>query len=124
MFKSRVLLITFAVVLLSLLLVGCGEEEEASTEPQDEAAADVEDAVEGLSGELAGVTVSRAGDEDDAEDAPYTGEFIYVTEHGSKYHAPGCQHIQDSENLRKLTRDSAIEEGYEPCKVCNPGLPQ
>ncbi|MBD3371528.1 MAG: hypothetical protein GF403_02285 [Candidatus Coatesbacteria bacterium] len=105
------------------MLVGCGEEEEASTEPLDEAAADVEDAVEGLSGEMADVTLTPA-DEDDAEEVSYTGEFVYVTEHGSKYHAPGCQHIQDSENLRKLTRDSAIEEGYEPCKVCNPGLPQ
>ncbi len=124
MFKNRLLLITFAVVLLSLLLVGCGEEEEASTETLDEAAADVEDAAEGLSGELAGVSVSPADDEDEAENTPYTGEFVYVTEHGSKYHAPGCRHIQDSENLRKLTRDSAIEEGYEPCKVCNPGLPQ
>lgn len=40
-----------------------------------------------------------------------------------KFHAPGCRFgdmISDSNLVLFKSRDKAIDEGYAPCKVCNP----
>ena len=48
----------------------------------------------------------------------YEGEY-YVTEHGEKYHRPGCVTIQGHET-RRLTKEDVRTGDYEPCSVCQP----
>lgn len=47
-----------------------------------------------------------------------TGEAIYITRTGEKYHRTGCQHIKGKDDLRKMTKSEAEALGYTPCKVC------
>lgn len=47
-----------------------------------------------------------------------TGETVYITHAGTKYHKDGCMHLNDTKQLIAL--DEAIREGYEPCAVCFP----
>ena len=42
---------------------------------------------------------------------------VYVTPNGAKYHEEGCKHL--GKNIRPLTLNEAISEGYEPCKGCH-----
>lgn len=38
-----------------------------------------------------------------------------------KFHRPTCRHLPDEKNrIMFKSRDEAIKEGYEPCKVCKP----
>ncbi|HUT98818.1 MAG TPA: hypothetical protein VM054_07075 [bacterium] len=105
------LLPLFVVLSLALLaLAGCNAEKE---EPAAEA---------GLGTEQGPAETTAAGDEG-MPDA-YTGHFVYVTEHGDRYHAPYCPHVRGKDNLRRMTREDAVLEGYEPCKDCNPGPPR
>ncbi|MCK4594007.1 hypothetical protein KAU45_05855 [bacterium] len=101
----KLLLFSAAVLLLSF--AGCGGEEET---------------VEAGLGDEGGPAESVGDDEELPE--VYTGRYVYVTEHGDRYHTPFCRHVRGKENLRKLTRDEAALEDYEPCKVCNPGPPR
>ncbi len=101
-------LLLFSAVVLLLLLAGCGGEEEETIEA-------------GLGDE--GVPAESVGDDGELPEA-YTGRYVYVTEFGEKYHAPTCSHVRGKENLRKLVREEAALEGYEPCTVCNPGPPR
>lgn len=43
---------------------------------------------------------------------------VYVTNTGEKYHRRGCRYLKYSS--RAISRDWAIDRGYEPCKVCRP----
>jgi hypothetical protein len=107
------LLPLFVILPLALLaLAGCDEQKE---EPAAEAGVTTE---QGPSE----TTTTAAGDEG-MPDA-YTGHFVYVTEHGGCYHAPYCPHARGKQNLRPLTREEAVLEGFEPCKDCNPGPPR
>ena len=96
------------IPLLLLTFAGCGEEEETVEA--------------GLDGGGPGPAES-VGDDEELPEA-YTGSDVYVTEFGEKYHAPACSHVRGKENLRKLVREEAALEGYEPCTVCNPGPPR
>ena len=42
---------------------------------------------------------------------------VYVTPNGAKYHEEGCKHL--GKNIRSLSLEDAISEGYEPCKGCH-----
>ena len=42
----------------------------------------------------------------------------YVTQNGTKYHTRNCVIIHDKNGLRRLTKDEAQSEIYEPCSVC------
>ncbi|GAB5407501.1 MAG: hypothetical protein Aurels2KO_57320 [Aureliella sp.] len=44
------------------------------------------------------------------------GPFVYITEHGHKYHRATCRHLAKSKQKIPLSRAS----GYEPCKHCRP----
>lgn len=44
----------------------------------------------------------------------------YVTSAGKKYHQKHCIIIKYKNNLTKIKLDDAINEGYKPCKICNP----
>ena len=48
----------------------------------------------------------------------YEGEY-YVTEHGKKYHRENCVTIQGHET-RRMIKEDAKNEKYEPCSVCQP----
>lgn len=44
--------------------------------------------------------------------------LVYITRTGTKYHSDGCRHLQHSKY--SMTLGEALEEGFEPCKVCDP----
>lgn len=43
---------------------------------------------------------------------------VYITNTGSKYHCSGCRYLSKSSHAISLS--SAVNNGYEPCSVCNP----
>lgn len=45
-------------------------------------------------------------------------ESVYVTPSGTKYHTADCYHIKNNANTEKLTRQTAEEKNYSPCKTC------
>ena len=47
-----------------------------------------------------------------------TGEIVYVTRTGKKYHRAGCQYLRKSQLPRK--KSEAIAQGYGACKGCRP----
>lgn len=44
--------------------------------------------------------------------------IVYITETGTKYHAWGCQYLDDS--AIPISKEEAIEQGYTACSVCKP----
>ncbi len=44
--------------------------------------------------------------------------IVYVTKTGKKYHNAGCSSLSKSKIEKTL--QSAVDNGYEPCKKCNP----
>lgn len=44
--------------------------------------------------------------------------LVYVTRSGSKYHASECRYAQSA--VGALTVSEAGDEGYEPCRLCDP----
>lgn len=53
-------------------------------------------------------TTAATGDE--------SGDFVYVTHAGTKYHKEGCNYLNDSKERLSLQEAQAI--GYEPCAFC------
>lgn len=47
-----------------------------------------------------------------------SGEYVYVTPSGKKYHKQDCWTLSKSKNLTKLTVEEAESKRYEPCSVC------
>lgn len=47
-----------------------------------------------------------------------TDEVVYITDTGTKYHAGDCKHLEKSKI--EISLPDAKEQGYEPCKICNP----
>lgn len=46
-----------------------------------------------------------------------TGEYIYITKSGEKYHKENCPHIKGRQTI-EMTLEEAEQLGYEPCKSC------
>lgn len=46
------------------------------------------------------------------------GETVCATKAGSKYHRDGCTYLSKSKIA--ITKEAAIKNGLEPCKVCRP----
>lgn len=45
----------------------------------------------------------------------------YINTYSGKFHTPNCQYAnKDSHEATNLSREQLIEDGYEPCQVCNP----
>lgn len=67
---------------------------------------------------------SKLKDEDIFKKTPVSNElspsevFVYLTASGEKYHKESCKTLKDNKN--RISLDEAIEEGYSPCKICNP----
>lgn len=47
-----------------------------------------------------------------------TGQIVYITKSGSKYHTVDCSHLSKSKIAKTLSEVKA--SGYEPCKTCKP----
>lgn len=45
---------------------------------------------------------------------------VYVTETGKIFHRGECGTIAESKNLRSMSREEAVENDFEPCKICKP----
>jgi hypothetical protein len=109
--SMRVLPFLVVLALALVALAGCNADKE---EPAAEA---------GMGSQQGPSENVTGGDEGGMPDS-YSGHFVYVTEHGDRYHAPYCPHVRGKNNLRRMTREEAAGEGYVPCKDCNPGPPQ
>ena len=48
----------------------------------------------------------------------YTGQTLYVTKTGTKYHRDGCRSLRKSRT--PISLGDAKRKGYGPCKVCGP----
>lgn len=51
-------------------------------------------------------------------DPPNTGDVVYITETGTKYHLGHCSHLAKSKI--EIDRSKAIDNGYTPCSRCDP----
>lgn len=47
-------------------------------------------------------------------------ETVYITPTGSKYHRQGCRTLSRTKNPTPMSKQDAINNGYQPCGVCNP----
>lgn len=56
---------------------------------------------------------------DDTGTTEYQG-IVYITRTGTKYHKPTCSYVRNRDDLREMTIEEALEEGLQPCKVCEP----
>ncbi len=114
------LLLLLAAVPLTIYLVACncGDKDDLIKSPgeSDDTGEDTEPLTAGMTGSAAAAPASTS-----TADEPYTGEWIYLTASGSKYHRPDCQHVEGKSNLRKMTRVEASGQGFAPCKTCEPG---
>jgi hypothetical protein len=55
-----------------------------------------------------------------------SSQQYYASKDGYAYHYPNCSHVKDisPENLRVFySVEEAYNQGYSPCKDCNPPLP-
>lgn len=43
---------------------------------------------------------------------------VVVTISGTKYHMPDCRYVKNKTNIIEEDIHTAINDGYEPCKVC------
>ncbi len=57
---------------------------------------------------------------DDASTSVNSEVKYYVTPRGEKYHHKHCIIVKYRTNLTELTSNDAINDGYEPCMICNP----
>ena len=48
-------------------------------------------------------------------------DVYYVTPSGKKYHKNNCIIIKYKNNLTELRLNDAVNRGYSPCLICNPG---
>ncbi len=59
----------------------------------------------------------------DTRQAPATTSYI-ANKNTKKFHYPTCDSVNDMKEKNKLyfdgTRDELIDQGYKPCKRCNP----
>lgn len=49
---------------------------------------------------------------------PASGEIVYVTRTGSKYHRAGCSSLRKS--MIPISKSDAVNRGYGPCSRCRP----
>lgn len=49
-----------------------------------------------------------------------SGDAVYITKTGTKYHRGGCQYVAGKICKIPIDKGLAISCGFEPCSVCNP----
>lgn len=45
-------------------------------------------------------------------------QTVYITKSGKKYHLESCRYVK--KGAKAISKDDAIDKGYEACKVCKP----
>ena len=45
---------------------------------------------------------------------------VYVSPSGKKCHLPNCYHIRNSQNLKAMQIEQALQKGYGGCSYCEP----
>lgn len=96
-----------AAVILAFVLVDANRESRIGDDPA------------GISSEQQDVSAAVPVEPSSSEAPPAgeeTGDIVYISVNGSKYHLPGCQYING--NMVKVTLSEAVRQGYEPCKRC------
>ncbi|HZY79290.1 MAG TPA: hypothetical protein VFE50_07200 [Cyclobacteriaceae bacterium] len=48
-------------------------------------------------------------------------QTVYITKTGKKYHRAACQYLRKSQI--EISIREAVDRGYTPCSVCEPGRP-
>ena len=68
-----------------------------------------------------GVKVYRT-DEEGTIIATSDGNKITLNTKSKKFHKPSCNSLPEENNREDSTqsRETIVEQGYEPCKRCNP----
>lgn len=69
-----------------------------------------------------GVSAFQDNKQSNNENKVNTGSYI-ANANTMKFHKSNCKHANSIADYNKVSlnnRDEAIEQGYEPCKVCNP----
>ena len=80
------------------------QEEEAAAKAQAEAQAEAE----------------AKAQQEAAAAAEAQHETVYITPTGKKYHRNGCRTLNRTKNPAPISKQDAIDQGYEACKVCHP----
>ena len=96
-----------AAVILAFVLVDANRESRIGDDPA------------GISSEQQDVSAAVPVEPSSSEAPPAgeeTGDIVYISVNGSKYHLPGCQYING--NMIAVTSSEAVRQGYEPCKRC------
>lgn len=108
--------IAYLLLLLSLLY-GCAPAPTSPPTTSQEPAPQVE----AQAAQPAEATVQAPAPEESApavaEPSP-SGDTVYVTKTGGKYHRAGCGSLSRSQIA--ISREQAIANGYEPCGRCDP----
>lgn len=64
------------------------------------------------------------GPTEDATEEPTEGVTYILNTNTRKFHLPGCESVARIKDKNRQeytgTREELIEEGYSPCKICNP----
>ncbi len=76
-----------------------------------------------VTGGNSGTTVGRSFPAQVETSVP-TGTTYVVNTNSRKLHDPSCDSVKDMKEKNKMyyesTRDELIQQGYDPCKRCNP----
>lgn len=46
--------------------------------------------------------------------------IVYITENGNRYHTWDCSKIAKSYSVMPISTNVALDNGYLPCRICNP----
>lgn len=101
------ILFLVSAVILAFVLVDANRESRIGDDPA------------GISSEQQDVSAAVPVEPSSSEAPPAgeeTGDIVYISVNGSKYHLPGCQYING--NMIAVTSSEAVRQGYEPCKRC------
>ena len=76
-----------------------------------------------VTGGTGGTNVDRSAPAKSNDAAP-SGTTYVVNKNSKKFHNPTCDSVKDMKEKNKMyyegTRDELIQQGYDPCKRCNP----
>ncbi len=78
-----------------------------------------------VKGDISSPRESNDGEKEERTDEDKTIEDTYVLNTNTqKFHSPSCSSVKrmSEHNKKKYTgsREKLVEEGYEPCQICNP----
>lgn len=65
-----------------------------------------------------GSKTTQSNSSNSSQSGQASQEKVYITNTGKKYHRAGCSSLKKSSH--EISKQEAIDEGYEPCSKCNP----